>query len=555
MKCLSEVSFFLLITVVSSKLNPIHCSPGVHKSAIQCGSNKICPTWFTCNSHGNCQCDPIDGGAVLCDNAKLVSAVKICHCVTYDKDTGSTFLGACFYNCKFNGYGEEKNVLYQQLPKDPEILINNSACTPFHRTGLLCGDCEEGYSPLVLSYSLSCIKCPDSHKNWWKFILKGFLPLTFFCFFLIVFSINVTSSRLHGVVWFSQSLSIPLFVRVVLFAMSKGNNQWQLKIAKVFIMFCSYWTLDIFRDVIPDVCLDVNTLQALSLEYLVALYPYAIAFLSYISIKLYDRNYKFVVVAWKPFKKMLSFFRMSWNVHTSIIDSFSTFFFLSYIKILSVSADLLIPTKIYQLGSSRTTLGLYYSPTVAYFGDQHLPYAVLAIVILTVFVCIPMIAIILYPYSFFQRFLSLFPVNWHFLHAFVDSFQGSYKDGTEHETLDCRWFSSVITLSRPFLFISFSLTLSMMYFVYAIIILVTLLIAAINIEPFKKVVNYFSTDLIFYFLFTLIYIAIVGRQLPVIKQNAILSPVLAFLAILSASVPMLYTAFLVISWFLSKKNK
>ena len=33
-------------------------------------------------------------------------------------------------------------------------------------------------------------------------------------------------------------------------------------------------------------------------------------------------------------------------------------------------------------------------------------------------------------------FSTYFPTQWHFLHAFVNSFQGSYKDGTEPGTYD-----------------------------------------------------------------------------------------------------------------------
>ena len=49
--------------------------------------------------------------------------------------------------------------------------------------------------------------------------------------------------------------------------------------------------------------------------------------------------------------------------------------------------------------------------------------------------------------------LSLFPINWHFLHAFVDSFQGSYKNGTESGKFDCCLFSSAFLLIRPLMYI------------------------------------------------------------------------------------------------------
>ena len=108
---------------------------------------------------------------------------------------------------------------YYTLPKKPQLLL---ICSSFHKTGLLCGDCEEGHSPFVLSYNISCVRCPDSHKNWWKFILVAIVPLTFFYFFVVLFSISVTSSRLHEGVWFSQALSTLIMVHLVMSALSQG---------------------------------------------------------------------------------------------------------------------------------------------------------------------------------------------------------------------------------------------------------------------------------------------------------------------------------------------
>ena len=152
---------------------------------------------------------------------------------------------------------------------------------------------------------------------------------------------------------------------------------------KIFLVFYSFWNLDLLRSVIPDICLNVTTLQALALDYLIALYPFVLILLSYILIELHDRQFAVVVTIWKPFRKVLFMFRKSWDIRTSIIDSFATFFLLSYVKVLSVMADLLIPTTIHQLGTNKTQFGLYYSPTVQYFGDEHLPYAITALIILT----------------------------------------------------------------------------------------------------------------------------------------------------------------------------
>ena len=551
---LSVVFLLTLTTAAVSKTNHI-VNQSIAGQDTQCNNDSTCPTWFTCNSQKHCQCESRDDGAVVCDERNLMSAVLICHCVTYDEETGSTFVGSCVYNCDFHAPRKVIKPAYHPLPIEPSMLINSSACTYFHRTGLLCGDCSAGYSPIVLSYNLSCVECPSGHKNWWKVMLATLLPLTCFYFFIIFFSINVTSSRLHGVVWFSQSISLPAFVRAMLFNLGYEREQLQFKVVKALIVFFSIWNLDFFRTVLPDICLNVSTLQALALEYLVALYPFLLILLSYFIIELYDRNCTCLITAWRPLEKVLSACRMSWDVRTSVIDSFATFFFLSYVKILSVSADLLMPTQIFQLGSDRIRLGLYYSPTVAYFGDHHLPCAILAMGILTVFVCIPTLIFLLYPCKLFQKFLSIFPFDWHFLHALVDSFQGCYKDGTETGTFDCRWFSVFMLLSRPLLFTIFGSTLSAMYFIYAVVFLIIMLIAIINIEPFKKVaVRHFSTDLAFISLLSLCYIALVGRQVSFMETDSVSHTVLAILTLMSAMVPIFYIIFLIGCWFFSRSR-
>ena len=514
-----------------------------------CSNDSICPTWFICNKqNSSCQCGNDHSKAVVCDIENKKSAVLDCHCVTYDRKSGITYLGLCFYNCENDNPRGSRDFVYKELPQKPEDLLNNSACTHFHRAGLLCGDCDEGYSPLVLSYNLSCVKCPDGHKGWWKFILVGFVPLTFFYFFVVLFNINVTSSRLHGVVLFSQALSIPVFSRTIMSA-SSHDSPHTLIAAKTVLVFYSFWNLDLLRSVIPDICLNVTTLQALALDYLVALYPFVLILLSYMLIELYDRQYTVIVIIWKPFHKVLTMFRKAWDIRTSVIDSFATLFLLSYVKVLSVTADLLIPTEIYKLGTNRLQFGLYYSPTVQYLGDEHLPYAITAIIILTLFVSIPTMILICYPFQFFQKFLSFFPLNWLFLHAFVDSFQGCYKDGTEPGTFDCRWFSTTILLIRLLFFIIYGMTLSMMFFVYSLIVVLIYTIITINIQPLKKVASHYpSTDLIFYILLSLTYTGLIARDIYTMEKfffNIIMSIVTSF-------VPIVYIASLISFWMISR---
>ena len=515
-----------------------------------CRNDSECPTWFICHSNNECSCGN-GSGAVVCDNQSQTSAVLDCHCVTYDRGSQSTLAGLCYYNCE-NHHSKKRNGLHvvtTQLPKRAEMLLNRSICNDFNRAGLLCGDCEDGYSPFVLSYNLSCVKCPDGHKNWWKFIVAGFLPLTLFYFFVLFFNINVTTSRLHGVVWFSQTLSIPALIRLMMLGIHNIYPQLNTT-AKIFPIFYSFWNLDLFRSIIPNICLNVTTLQALALDYLIALYPFLLIVISYFTIELYDKKIPFIVAIWKPFQILFNSFRKSCDVRTSIIDSFATFFLLSYVKILSVTNDLLAPVHIHQLGSNKSIFGLYYTPTVRYFGNDHLPYAILALIILTIFVCVPTLILALYPFRFFQVFLSYYSLNLHFLHAFVDSFQGCYKDGTQPGTFDCRWFAVLMLLLRPLQFVLFTLTLSLMFFVYAVILLIIYLILMVNIQPFKRnTVRYPLIDQVFLILLTFFYFLIIGGA---VTTNDFFFITISVLTISSATLPLLYIAYIICFWLISK---
>ena len=344
---------------------------------------------------------------------------------------------------------------------------------------------------------------------------------------------------------------MPAIVRASLFVLSI-DFPTTMEVVKVIVAIYSPWNLNLLHSALPEICLNVSTLQALALDYLIALYPFVLLLMTYFIIKVHDTKHTFIMIIWKPFHKILAMVDKSLNIRTSVFDAFTTFFLLSYVKIVSVTADILIPTQIYKLGSNSTTFGVYYSPSIRYFGQSHLPYAVLALTILTLFVCIPIAIFILYPFQFFQKFLSLIRNNWHFLHAFVDSFQGCYKDGTEPGTFDCRWFAVLMLLLRPLQFLIYVFTLSSMFFVYAAILLTICLILMVNIQPFKKsVIHCPSPDEVLLILTSLLYIMTIGGGVTYSNNSYYLYIAVCVLIFSSALLPLFYIAYIIIFWLIS----
>ena len=314
------------------------------------------------------------------------------------------------------------------------------------------------------------------------------------------------------------------------------------------------WNLDFFRPFYSDLCLGIGILPTLALDYVIAVYPLLLMIMSYLFIAMYDRNYRVITTLWRPFRILFSLFRRNWDIRTSVIDSYASFIFLSNVKFLSVSLDLLIPTQVYQVYANtyNHTLGLYYSADIEYFGREHLPYGILAIVMLCVFVILPVAILALYPFAFFQKFLNLFPVRWYILHTFVDSFQGCYKDGTEPGTRDCRWFSVVYFLCRILLLAIYSATLNGLAFALIAVLISLLVIAIMILKPFKKD-HHNLVNAVFVQLLACACICCVCVNMSMLRMHSVVKE-LEFVLFAVTLVPYFYIFSLLAYWLFKKRS-
>ena len=156
----------------------------------------------------------------------------------------------------------------------------------------------------------------------------------------------------------------------------------------------------------PPFCLHSNAtiLQVLSLDYITAAYPLLLILLTYTLVLLHYHNCRLVVWLWRPFLRCCIRFQRQWDIQNSLVDAFATFLLLSYVKF--VSFDILTPTILWDSTGERQPTMLYYSGTIKYLSNEHLPYAVLAIVVLLVFTLLPILLLCLYPCHCFQQFLN-----------------------------------------------------------------------------------------------------------------------------------------------------
>ena len=505
--------------------------------------DRDCTSPWTYCANGTCKCGNISEDILQCHQNKS-STISHCYCVTFDETTGLTSAGNCINTC---GFGARSN-LYHALPNN-KMDLDDYLCGPFNRTGTLCGKCRDGLYPLVFSLDMNCVDCPNGKSNWWKYVLATFLPLTVFFFIVLFFNVNVTSSSFHGFIWYIQGLAIPPLARVVLITI----RQYYVIVtgARCGLALYGIWTLDFLRSFDLGICLGTDTLQTLALELAVGVYPFLFMVITYNLIHLYDRNFQPLVIIWKPFRSIFGLFRRNWEIRTSLIDSFGTFFLLSNAKLLSVSYDLLALVKIYQLNSTSPepiyTYRLYYDATVPYFGERHLPYAVLSIILLVFCMILPTLLLMFYPFRWSHKFLNLFPFRWYILHTFMDNIHGCYKDGTQPGTRDCRWFASVFFTLRFVIMCIGVYTLNAMYYCMTSIVLTLFIIILVNIQPFK---DNGVENIIFMCLSAIWHIGTVGLNLQRIGSNNIF--LLASLTV--ALLPVVYASAIAVHWMYKNRN-
>ena len=422
----------------------------------------------------------------------------------------------------------------------------------WNRTGRLCGRCLPGHSPLAYSYDMRCVKCPEGNRNIWKYILIAFGPLTVFYFVLLFFKINVTSSYLQSFVVYSQLLTTPHFARAITAYTYHISTDLKMAIS-ILVNLHSIWNLDFFRSLYPEICLDVSTLTVIALDYAVAIYPLLLTVVSYILIELHARNFRLVVFLWRPFRYLFSCFYRNWESRASVIDAFATFFLLSFTKMASTSVDLLTPVRAVNLKNNNVTWVPYNDATMEYFGKQHLPFAILALVCSTIFAILPILLLLIYQFHWFQRLLSCLHIRHQLLREVMECFQSCYTNGTQPGTKDHRWFSAVLYIILYENIIVYSAILDSGYITFGTMLIISLIILTALVQPYKNA-THAKTDIFLMGIIGLFFCFTEAMEHPSLRSETEYH-VSTTLRNVVATIPLLYTLFVTTNWIMRKMRK
>ena len=477
---------------------------GVLSFAVQGNPNSTsCPVWSIYNAKlDKCECYRGIGEYLRCNDEGYIVGLNGCSCSTYNWSSGVKTIGYCLYECSpFHGTSFETPLNISS--------INTTMCGSYKRNGTLCGTCQEETYPAVYSFSMTCINCKHFIFNWITFLVWSLLPVTIFYIIIMLLSANLMSSKLSGYIIFSQSISSPFIIRLLLL---KDTSISHFRIFyQIFGAIYGIWNLDFLRTFSNGICLGTNSLITLFLDIAIAIYPVCLIIFTHKCINMYGEN-KIVTVILKHFVKYIPKFR-SRKIQTSIIDSFATFVYLANIKILNACFDLLMPVNIYKVTDREvksTSTRLFYDADIVYFGADHKPYGITAFIVLSFFVLLPTLLLLVYPFKLVQKLLNLLlSSRWQlFVRTFVESFNRCYKDGTKENEKDCRYFAAFPFIIRITVFLVYLNSPNGGVLLFGSIILTVYSLSLVISQPFKDQYKHLLDSYIL-FNFLLAYFGVV----------------------------------------------
>ena len=412
-----------------------------------------CPPGFV--SQGNsCVCADWPDGIITCDEDSLNASMLIEYCMTYDNETKEVRVGYCPQAFYMNGSYK----FYYPLPAEVSAL-NDQMCSPFNREGLLCGECQDGFavSPFNRRH-IECINCTSVSYGWIKLIAFTYVPFTIIFTVIVIFAISFVSGPINAFIFFAQMSTSPFinmaFIMSVLGAQGTYTYSTRMSTAAVVELY-GFLNLNIFHGLIPRFCLTnhLSTLQAFALNYVIAFYPLVVIVFLYICIRLHAYNFRPVIYCWKPFLKCFLRFRRSVDPKTSVIDAFATFLLLSYVRLMYIVGTFLTPVHLFNgQGQKLNTSVFAFNASIHFFQAEHLPLALLSIIVLLTVIAVPPIVLTFYQAAFFRKCLTRCKMNSQALRTLVEAFQGCYKDGT-NGTRDCRYFAGLYFFLRIIVFL------------------------------------------------------------------------------------------------------
>ena len=439
-----------ILTIVLASATVVQCQSMYSSSENVSVSSDQCSPWFYYNDTLNrCDCRKSSARDVRCLEHEAL--LRLGRCMTYEEGNG-TFVALCpfFLIDDFLQNVTERH--YISLPESVEEL-NDYMCRPLNRKGRICRDCLDGFGPAVTSIGYQCSNCTETWYGIPLYLFLEFVPITVFYLFILIFRISVTTAPMTSYVMYSQLLVFSFTVDIEAVNVIRAELNGGINVLlNIVIMFYGIWNLDFFRFIVPPFCVSsrLKIIHIVFLSYVSAFYPICLIGITWLCIELHSRNFKPFVWLWKRTHRLFFMMKKGWNSKNTVIDVFATFLLLSYTKLMLQSMATLGYVFIESASNGTSEVVLALDPSVDYFGFEHLPFAIIAMLILLIIVLLPALLLALYPIQRVRLLLEkcrLVGQPQATLNLFVEKFYTCYRDSLDGGW-DMRGFAALYLFIR-----------------------------------------------------------------------------------------------------------
>ena len=452
-----------------------------------------CPVWFFYNnSTGQCECyssinyfngpESTYPNGIKCSGQKAFIAYN--HYMTYSEKRELVFSYSFYYDPSgFEKPAGEPG--YIELPRNISEL-NDRMCKPANRRGILCSECIDGFGPSVTSSRFKCTNCTSTHAyGVVVYLLIEFVPVIVFYFIILISQINLTSAPMVCYIFYSQLV----YITINYIIGDPDTMKYQISVVSTFH---GPWNLDFIRYAIPPFCVSpkLNVLSAFYIQCVSTIFPYFLIGVTWVLIELHSRNCVILVWLWAVTNRFLPkcIVKVTRKPETTVINTFASFFLLSYAKLAFMLLLLICPFKVYNIDEDThrvsITLQLPFDPAVNYRSELHIPQMIFAVFMLLVATFIPILLLALYPIRAFRMLLfKCCPSRFMgALTTFVEKFYSCYRDGLDGGQ-DMRSFASLYFIIIVVIYIMWR-NAYQFYFLAALLIGCSALISII--QPYKE---------------------------------------------------------------------
>ena len=414
------------------------CPPGLLPTHISCDSEELCIT-CECNTTLNYR------ETVHCNtetNASLASGYWMGKLNETD-----CFNESCLWVSQCPpGFCKSARSEFIVLP---EQGLNEHICGPQNRHGILCGECKTGYGPSLNSETYDCVPCDLDHNHLAQrityYILSLYVPLFLLFLVLIVFNVRLTTGPANAFILYSQVISSTFDLdasgRIPLSSIVSHYHNYDMAYKFPYGIF----NLKFFEQLIPPqyLCLGswLNVLDIMLLDYIVALTP----LLMIAGVVILYKASRFShcrprgghnqPAQAKGRSRLLQLMKRG-RIGDAILPAFASFLLLSYTKFSLTSSNLSVTQNLFD--ASGKDIGNYRAYYAGQFSIKETTYIVKyyipSILVFMTFVAIPPLLLLDYPLWIFEKTIieKSAWIRRHYpkakMHAFLDTFQGCYKN-------------------------------------------------------------------------------------------------------------------------------